>query len=120
MAEGLLRDINSRHYEAFSAGVKPTALNPKAIQVMREIGIDISKQLSKSVDQFSDSDFDIVVTVCDNAKESCPVFGAASIRIHWGFVDPAAATGADEQVMGVFRVVRDRIKKRIETEFADA
>jgi arsenate reductase len=118
MAEGLLRNINSRQYEAFSAGVKPTAVNPKALQVMREIGIDISKQFSKSVDQFSDSDFDIVVTVCDNAKESCPVFGVASRRIHWSFVDPADATGSDEQVVRVFRTVRDRIKKRIETEFA--
>jgi len=118
MAEGLLRDINSRQYEAFSAGVKPTTVNAKAIQVMREIGIDISKQFSKSVDEFADSHFDIVVTVCDNAKESCPVFGAASRRIHWGFVDPADATGTDEQVLEFFRDIRDQIKKGIESEFA--
>ena len=117
MAEGSLRYVNPQDYEAFSAGTIPAALNPKAVQVMGEIGIDISNQFSKSVDQLGEQNFDIVVTVCDNAKESCPVFEGTERRIHWSFVDPAGAEGSQEQVLEVFRSVRDRIKQRIESEF---
>jgi len=117
MAEGLLRHIDPGRYEVFSAGIRPTSVHPNAIKVMHEIGIDISEQFSKSVDQLGGRDFDIVVTVCDSLKEMCPVFASGARRIHWPFVDPAAATGTQEQILDVFRTVRDQIEERITNEF---
>ena len=107
MAEGLLRNIAGDRFEVFSAGTRPAGLNPNAVAAMGEIGIDISRYRSKSVDDFVDQQFDHVITVCDRAKESCPIFPGAANRIHHSFVDPAAAP-ADQQ-LPVFRKVRDEI-----------
>ena len=98
--------------EVFSAGTKPELqVNPNAVEVMKEIGIDISSQAPKNVDLFRNKYFDYVITVCDSAKETCPVFtGDVKHRLHIGFEDPAAAKGADEEILGVYRKVRDEIK----------
>lgn len=112
MAEGFLKSFDSG-LEVFSAGTNPAVkVNPHAIKVMREAGIDISNSRPKDVREFLDQSFDYVVTVCDNARETCPVFtGQVQHRLHLGFEDPAGTTGADEEVMAVFRRVRDEIKK---------
>ncbi len=119
MAEGLLRDRLGDRYEVFSAGTKPTSVRPEAIEVMREIGIDISGHRSKSVDEFVGQEFVYVITVCDNAKESCPVFPGRAQRLHWSFEDPAAVQGSEEERTTAFRRIRDQIAGRIET-FAKA
>ena len=119
MAEGLLRHIAGDRFDVASAGVSPTHVRPEAITAMREIGIDISHQNSKSVDTFSGQEFDYVITVCDNAKEQCPVFPGRTNRIHWSFADPAAAEGDDELRLAVFRKVRDEILQRLRL-FVDA
>lgn len=113
MAEGLFRHRIGDRYEVFSAGTQPTSVRPEAIEVMREIGIDISTHRSKSVDEFNNQEFAYVVTVCDNAKESCPVFPGRTQRIHWSFQDPAAVEGTVEQRLKAFRLVRDQIAARI-------
>lgn len=112
IAEGFLKSFDES-LEVFSAGTKAGArVHPKAIQVMNEIGIDLSKNYPKTVEQFLSESFDYVVTVCDNAKESCPVFfGNVQHRFHIGFDDPADATGTEEEILAVFRRVRDEIKK---------
>jgi arsenate reductase len=117
MAEGLLRHDGGERFEVFSAGVSPTSVRPEAIEAMREIGIDISGQRSKSVDEFADRHFDYVITVCDNAREQCPIFPAETSRIHWSFEDPAAATGDAAARLALFRRVRDEIRERLK-EFA--
>ena len=111
MAEGFLKSFNSE-LKVYSAGTKPsTQVHPKAIQVMKEEGIDISKNYPKSVGQFLNQSFDFVITVCDNAKETCPVFiGKVGKQLHIGFEDPADATGTEEEILSVFRKVRDEIK----------
>jgi arsenate reductase (thioredoxin) len=109
MAEGLLRHMAGENLEVFSAGTKPVGLNPNAVKAMSEVGIDISGYRSKSVDEFQDQQFDYVITVCDNAKESCPIFLGIGKRVHHGFRDPAAAA-ADEQI-ALFREVRNEIQK---------
>ncbi len=113
MAEGLLRDMAGDRFEVFSAGTRPAGLNPLAVSAMREIGIDISRHHSKSVEEFSRQPFDYVITVCDSAKESCPIFPGAVERLHYSFVDPAAAQGSDEERLAVFRRVRDQIGERL-------
>jgi arsenate reductase len=113
MAEGLLRHDAGDRFEAFSAGVEPSHVRPLAIEAMRELGIDISGQRSKSVDEFSDEEFDYVITVCDNANELCPVFPGKTKRIHWSFADPAAAPGDQAAQFAVFRRVRDQIRLRL-------
>ena len=117
MAEGLLRHMAGDRFEVASAGVSPTRVRPEAIEAMREIGIDISRHRSKPVDEFAGSEFDYVITVCDNANEQCPVFPGDTRRIHWSFDDPAAAEG---DAIAVFRRVRNEIQDRIEgfTRFA--
>jgi arsenate reductase len=119
MAEGLLRHIAGDRFDVASAGVSPTHLRPDAITAMREIGIDISHYNSKSIDTFSGQEFDYVITVCDNAKEQCPIFPGKTKRIHWSFADPAAAEGDDEMRLAVFRKVRDEILQRLRL-FVDA
>ena len=114
MAEGLLRHDAGNVYEVFSAGTKPSHVRPEAIAVMREVGIDISGHRSKSVDEFAGQEFDYVITVCDNAKRSCPVFPAKTKRIHWSIEDPAAARGSGEGVLAVFRRVRDELRARLQ------
>jgi len=114
MAEGLLRHDAGNVYEVFSAGTKPTRVRPEAITVMREVGIDISGHRSKSVDEFAGQDFDYVITVCDNAKESCPIFPANTKRIHWSIDDPAAVQGPEEERLAAFRI-RDELRARLQT-----
>ena len=113
MAEGLLRHLAGDRFDAASAGTRPVSLNPGAVEVMREIGIDISKHRSKSLKEFEGSRFDLVITVCDRAKESCPIFPSTSALLHWSFDDPAAAGGSPEESMAVFRRVRNEIADRI-------
>ena len=114
MAEGLLRHDAGNVYEVFSAGTKPSHVRPEAIAVMREVGIDISGHRSKSVDEFAGQDFDYVITVCDNAKESCPVFPAKTKRVHWSIEDPAAVQGSQGEVLTAFRRVRDELRARLQ------
>src|SRR5215471_12428538 len=110
MAEGILRHDGGDEFEVESAGVKPGPVRPEAIRVMRELGIDISGHRSKSVDEFDGQQFDYVITVCDNARETCPVFFGAAQKLHHDFEDPAAVTGSDEQRLAVFRRVRDKLR----------
>lgn len=109
MAEGLLRNLAGDRFEVFSAGTHPSQVNPLAIAAMDEKGIDLSLHYSKSVDEFAGQQFDTVITVCDNAKEACPVWPGAN-SIHHSFTDPAAAEGNDEERLAVFRRVRDEIE----------
>ena len=113
MAEGLLRHDGGPEYEVFSAGTHPSHVRREAIQAMQELGIDISGQRSKSVEEFAGQHFDYVITVCDNAKESCPVFPAATKRLHWSLDDPAAAQGSEEQRLVEFRRVRDQLNRHL-------
>lgn len=113
MAEGLLRHEGGDRFEVYSAGTKPSTVRKEAIAVMHEIGIDISGHRSKSVDEFAGQELDIVITVCDNAKESCPVFPAKTLRMHWPFEDPAGVEGTEEERKAAFRKVRDQIHGRI-------
>jgi arsenate reductase len=113
MAEGLLRHDAENVYEVFSAGTKPTRVRSEAISVMREVGIDISGHRSKSVEEFAGQDFDYVITVCDNAKESCPIFPAKTKRIHCSIEDPAAVQGSEEETLTAFRRVRDELRARL-------
>jgi len=114
MAEGLLRHLAADRFEVASAGVAPGHVRPEAVEVMRELGIDISSHRSKSVDEFIEQEFDYVITVCDNANEQCPVFPGRTKRIHWSFDDPAAAQGDESARLGFFRRVRDEISERLE------
>ncbi len=111
MAEAFLKSFNSK-LEVYSAGTNPSSkVHPKAIQVMKEIGIDLSKNATKNVEKFLNESFDYVITVCDNVRETCPVFlGKVGKQLHIGFEDPAAASGTDEEILSVFRKVRDEIK----------
>ena len=113
MAEGLLRAMAGERFQVASAGVAPSSVRPEAIEVMREIGIDISSHRSKSVDDFTAEQFDYVITVCDNAREHCPMFSGDAKRIPWSFDDPAAAEGDEATRLGVFRRVRDEIKEQL-------
>ncbi len=113
MGEGLFRAEGGDGFEVFSAGTEPSSVRSEAIAVMKEIGIDISRQRSKSVDEFAGQSFDFVVTVCDNARDKCPVFPAGTARLHWSFEDPAAAKGTEEQRLAAFRRIRDQIHQNV-------
>ncbi len=113
MAEGLLRQLGGGRFDVESAGTRPDQVRPEAVEAMREIGIDISGQRSKSVDEFAGREFDYVITVCDNARENCPVFPSTTARVHWSFDDPAAAVGDPTARLAVFRRVRDEIAARL-------
>ena len=113
MAEGLLRKIAGDRFEVFSAGTEVTRVHPLAIEAMRESGIDISGHTSKTLDAFPGERFDYVITVCDRANESCPIFPGDTERIHWSFDDPSAATGTDEERLRAFRTIRDAIQQRL-------
>lgn len=117
MAEGLLNALYGDRYEAFSAGVSPTKVNPYAIRVMHEIGIDISQNRSKGLDDFKGIRFHYVVTVCDDAKEACPFFPNGSKYIHKSFKDPSQFIGTDAEIIESFRLVREEIKDWIEKLF---
>jgi arsenate reductase len=115
MAEGLLRHDGGGAFEVYSAGTRPTSVRPEAIAVMREIGIDIGGHRSRSVEEFIGKDLDFVITVCDNARETCPVFPARVQRLHWPFEDPAAVTGDEHTRLAAFRKVRDQVRAKIGT-----
>jgi arsenate reductase (thioredoxin) len=117
MAEGLLRHDGGSEYEVFSAGTHPTHVRQEAIQAMREIGIDISGHRSNSVEEFAGQRFDYVITVCDNAKESCPIFPDTTNRIHWSLEDPAAVQGSEEQRLAEFRRIRDQLRAHLRQLF---
>jgi len=113
MAEGWLRHLAGDRFEVSSAGTQPAGLNPGAVDAMRELGIDISGHRSKHLNEFLGVRFDHVITVCDRAKETCPIFPGARSLLHWRFDDPAAARGSDEERRKVFQRVRDEIGSRI-------
>ena len=113
MAEGFARESGKGPIEAYSAGLSPAGLNERAVKVMSEIGIDISQQKSKPIDGELLKTMDVVITLCDNAAESCPWTPPEIKRIHWSLEDPAKATGAEEEVMKEFRRTRDEIEKRV-------
>jgi len=113
MAEGLLRHCAGDCYEVFSAGTQSTRINPLAIKAMAEKGIDISHHTSDHLDKYMGMEFDYVITVCDNANESCPYFPTSEAKWHWSFEDPSAATGTEEERLAKFREIRDQIEQRL-------
>ncbi|MGI8909859.1 MAG: arsenate reductase ArsC [Rubrobacteraceae bacterium] len=116
MAEGLLRYLAGDRFEASSAGTEATSVRSEAVAVMDELGADISKQESKTLERYVNEPFDFVVTVCDDANEACPFFSGARNRLHWSLPDPSKAAGDEEERLAVFREVRDDIRGRIEVE----
>ncbi len=119
MAEGLFKSLYGDRYEVYSAGTKPLRVNPYAIKVMAEIGINISSHYSKSFEEFYGMEFDYVITVCDNVKETCPFFPNGKRYLHKGFKDPSKTQGKEEEVIREFRKVRDEIKKWMEEMFGE-
>jgi arsenate reductase (thioredoxin) len=117
MAEGYLRAAAGDQFEPLSAGIEPKGLNPLAVEAMQEIGIDISHQKSKDVVSFLGQSIPYIVTVCDNARERCPIFPRTYKFLHWSFDDPAAPAGSHDEKLAVFRRVRDEIARHIEQEF---
>ena len=113
MGEGLLRHLAGDRFDVFSAGRAPSSVNRYAIQAMRERGIDIASQRSEHISKYLDREFDFVITVCDSAAESCPLFPGRAMRIHWSFPDPAAANGDDSAVLQSFVAVRDGLEKKL-------
>jgi arsenate reductase len=113
MAEGLINHDLAGKVQAFSAGIEPSTVNPLAIAVLMELGIDISGHRSKSLDEFVNEKFDFVVTLCDHAAESCPIFFGGVQRIHMGFPNPAAVSGTQEERLATFRKVRDQIREEM-------
>ena len=110
LAEGYLRKFAGDKANIYSAGIETHGVNPSAIATMKEDGIDISKHTSNNVDEYANIDFDYIITVCDNAKEACPVFPSKAKKFHYNFPDPAKATGTEEEIMAQFRAVREMIK----------
>lgn len=119
MAEGLLRHLGGARYDVHSAGTEATRVRPDAVAVMAELGVDISGQESKTLQRYLGEPFEYIITVCDDANETCPVFPGAENRLHWSFEDPSGATGDDEQRRAMYRRVRDGIRARIEDELLE-
>ena len=119
MAEGMLRHLAGDRFEALSAGTEATHVRPQAVEVMREIGVDISGQESETLARYLGERFDYVVTVCDDANEACPVFPGAKERLHWSLPDPSAARGTEKERLRVFRSVRDSIRRLVEERLVD-
>ena len=115
MAEGLLRAAAGDRFEVVSAGTEARGVHPLAVRAMGEVGVDIAGQTSKTLDRFLGEGWEYVVTVCDSANESCPVFPQAAARLHWSFDDPSAVRGSEEDRLAAFRRVRDEIARRIAT-----
>jgi arsenate reductase len=113
MAEGILRHLAGDRFAPESAGTDPVGLNPRAVDAMEEIGIDIAHHRSKHLQEYLDQHFDLVITVCDRAKESCPVFPHARSVLHWSFEDPAAVSGSEQQKRQAFQKIRDEIVTRV-------
>lgn len=118
MAEGLLRHFSGNEYNVYSAGVKPVEINQNAIKVMQEIGIDISKQKSKSINSFTDKKFDIIVAIGENVKEDYPSFLSKSEILHWDFIDPSEGLNYQQYLPEAIRELRDQIKDKIQKHFA--
>lgn len=116
MAEGLLRALGGGRFETHSAGTEATYVRPLAIKAMAELKIDISGHESKTLERYLDQPFDYVITVCDDANESCPIFPNARTRLHWSLPDPSKTTGLEEDQLAAYRSVRDELKARIEGE----
>ena len=115
MGEGFLRELGGKRFEAHSAGTEiADRVNPLAVKAMAEIGIDISSQKPTDLAVYDDQDLDLVITVCDNARQSCPMFLGARENVHWSLEDPAEAQGSEEERMVVFRTIRDEIRRRVE------
>ena len=114
MAEGFTRALKGDIFEVYSAGIEAHGVNPRAINAMKEVGVDISDQRSNTVEELPDITFDYVVTVCDNARENCPVFADATHLVHVGFDDPAAAEGTEDEIMAEFRRIRDEIGRFVD------
>lgn len=113
MAEGFLRHLAGDRFEVASAGTEARGVNPLAVRAMAEVGIDLAGHMSKTLDRFLGQPWDFVITVCDHAREACPVFPAGAARLHWSFDDPSAASGPNAERLVVFRRVRDEIRGRI-------
>ena len=120
MAEGLLRALGCDRFEVASAGTEQTRVRPEAITAMQELAIDISGQSSKTLERFLHQEWDEVITVCDSANESCPVFPGARQRRHWSIDDPSGVTGSDEERLAAFRRARDELRSHIESELLAA
>jgi arsenate reductase len=120
MAEGLLRDRYGDHYDVLSAGTEPSGVNPFAVEVMAEIGIDLSGHTSDPVYAYTDRPLHVVVTVCDDAAEHCPYVSAEKENLHHGFDDPSAVTGSDDEKRAAFRRVRDELAEWIDATFGSA
>jgi arsenate reductase len=116
MAEGLLRELDGENFEVHSAGTEETFLKPQAVEAMGELGIDVSAQESKTLGRYLEEPFEYVVTVCDSANESCPVFPNAGKLLHWSLPDPSKTEGSEEERLDAFRRVRDELRERIERE----
>ena len=110
MAEGWLKEFVKNDFKVYSAGTRPEKVNPYAIKVMAEIGIDISKNTSNHADEYANINFDYVFTVCDNAKEICPIYSNAKMILHHSFADPANAKGSEDEIIKHYRIVRDLLK----------
>ena len=119
IAEGYLKHFGDGRVEVYSAGVETHGVNPRAVAIMKEDGIDISNQTSNNVNEYTGIDFDYVITVCDNAKEKCPYFPSRAVKFHHNFPDPAKATGTEQEIMREFRKVRDMIKQYCEAFYAE-
>ena len=119
IAEGYLRHFAKDKAEVYSAGIETHGVNPKAVAIMKEDGVDISHHTSNNVNEYRNIDFDFVITVCDNAKEQCPVFPSTAKKFHHNFPDPAKATGSEEEIMQQFRNVRNEIKAYCKTFVAE-
>jgi arsenate reductase (thioredoxin) len=118
MAEGFLNRLYPDRYRAFSAGTKPSRVHPLAVKAMAELGIDISGYRSKGVDEFLEKTFDLVITVCDNAREACPFFPGAHKQVHQGFEEPSSSEGTEDEQLAVFRRVREAIRAWVTETFA--
>lgn len=119
MAEGFARALAGDRFEVYSAGLEPAGVNPRAVQVMHEVGIDISGQTSKPIDPEILLKVDLIVTLCGDAADRCPVTPPQVRRLHWPLEDPARATGTEEEILARFRQVRDEIRRRVESLFAE-
>ena len=115
MAEGFAKELLPKDWKVYSAGIRADGMNERAIKVMREAGIDISSQYSKTTDDIKDIRPDILITLCDNAQESCPVYPAQVRKEHWGLKDPADAKGSEDEIMAVYRKIRNEIQRKILT-----
>ena len=118
MAEALLRALGGDDFESFSAGTTPAGLNPLTIEVMQEVGIDVSGQRSKNLEEYIDQRFDYIITVCDRARDACPTFPGDSEKIHWSFEDPAASEGDERARLQAFRRIRNEITERLRSWIA--